>query len=496
MDSQMSQMSREDFISKVLAEKESLRENFRENAGQVESFYRSIKGLSLFELKEIFPAPRAVVEQSIYDATSEIISAQNIEECAFASISLFRPKTVRKSDPELFKKDMELLQALFFFLIRELFGSDEKNELALNDGSWCEAEKQAEILNHLSGRFDFCKKQPFTTFDFTSFEGNHFEANESILRLFSSFAPDCTGGLPKEKIINEVNFVREQQKSLLQIFPNTRKNDYSESGAKKEIAEKLKNLESLKKLDFGFTDPDFTQNFFAGDDNLKNPFSRKITCKFFQESEMEWKDEKPQIRYNRRGIKIIARKSDRATNKSALRTKFLYPERNMITHISENFAVYNLFGKEYLDFQMPYWERLVLSSLFDAREYLKELGKEEGKKENSEKLLRILNHYFQKICSKLELPCAGVDELWSAVFDDDGDFKINAKMLGQTNLYNEALLNEDEITHLRKFLSFLYCTGNEKEDFFEKNKSVIQIYLIYLTFEFSKMDKGENTEKI
>ena len=490
------QETREDFISKVLAEKESLRENFRENAEQVESFYRSIKGLSLFELKEIFPAPRAVVEQSIYDATSEIISARNIEECAFASISLFRPKTVKKSDPELFKKDMDLLQALFFFLIRELFGSDEKTELALNDGSWCEAEKQTEILNDFSMRFNFCKKQPFTTFDFASFEGNHFEANESILRLFSNFAPDCNGCLPKEKIINEVNFVREQQKSLLQIFPNMRKNDYSESGAKKEIAGKFKNLETLKNLDFGFIVPDFTQFFFAGDDNLKNPFVRKITCKFFQESEMEWKYEKPQIRYRQKGLKIIARKSDRATNKSALRTKFLYPERNMITHISENFAVYNLFGKEYLDFQMHYWERLVLSSLFDAREYLKELGKEEGKKENSEKLLRILNHYFQKICSKLELPCACVDELWSAVFDDDGDFKINGKTIGQTNLYNEALLNEDEITHLRKFLSFLYCTGNEKEDFFEKNKTVIQIYLIYLTFEFAKMDKGENTEKI
>lgn len=32
--------------------------------------------------------------------------------------------------------------------------------------------------------------------------------------------------------------------------------------------------------------------------------------------------------------------------------------------------------------------------------------------------------------------------------------------------------------------------------FFEKNKTAIQIYLIYLTFEFAKMDKGENTEKI
>ena len=51
-----------------------------------------------------------------------------------------------------------------------------------------------------------------------------------------------------------------------------------------------------------------------------------------------------------------------------------------------------------------------------------------------------------------------------------------------------SLLSEREITHLRRFLSFLFCTGNETQEFIEKNKFPIMIYLIYLTFELTKLD--------
>ena len=81
--------------------------------------------------------------------------------------------------------------------------------------------------------------------------------------------------------VNEINFVREQQKTILQIYPNTRKKDYSDSSAQKEIDQKLANLEKLKQLDFGFEDSGFTQVFFEGDKKLESYFTRKIICRFF-----------------------------------------------------------------------------------------------------------------------------------------------------------------------------------------------------------------------
>lgn len=498
----------EETRANLAEEKCALREQFRVNPEKVRAFYDSLKSLGIESLKKIFPAPRAVVEQNNFDATNNIIGADTDEEIAFASMALFRRKNIEKESPENFQKDRELLQAIFFFFCRELceqfdsdFSAEQKENLenlfdsALKNGSWFTAQKQAELLNALSANLPFLKENPFSDFDFTKFEGNRFEANESILRILANLS--CSDGktLSKEKIISEMNFIREQQKSILPIYPNTRKTDFSEHDADEEIKKAQANLKKLKELDFGFADSQFTQFFFVNDEKLKaqNQFTRNITCKFFQESEMAWKDGDPRWRNSGKISKILARKDDRTTNKSALNHKFLYPERNMVTHISENFAVYNLFGKEHKESQIHYWERLILHSIFDARAYLLGLQKDERYGEVAEKLLLILNHYFKKIVSRLEIEAETDEELWEGVFAEDGKLKI--REYEKTNLYNEKILSEDEIRHFRKFMSFLYCTGNEAEDFIEKHSSTIQIYLLYLTFEFAKMDKIEKSEE-
>ena len=496
----------EKLIAEITENKETLRENFQKKPNKISEFYNSIKGLGINELKQIFPAPKAVVEKNIFDATTEIIADTPVKKKALAIISLAKPKSLEKTDSENFKKDQQLLQGIFFFLIREIcekgffFATDEqKSEIAelfdsaLKENSWFLPEKQCEILNKISKKLRFLKENPFNEIDFTKFEGNYFKANESILRILANFSAKSCENVPREKIINVVNFVREFQKKILPVFPNTKKSDYSDSTANEEITKAKNNLKSLKVLDFGFVDPDFSQTFFAEDEKLKNTFSRKITFKFFQESEMRWKDGDPRKKndYHRKELKILARKNDRFTNKAALHTKFLYPERNMVTHISDSFAVHNLF-KEYMDFQISYWKTLILYAFFDSYKYLCKLKREPAQKENAEKLLSILEHCFRKITATLGLNEASREELWQRIFDFDkenGDLRLNSKELDKINIYNEEFLDEDQITYFKKFMNFLYCSENEAEDLFEKHSFAIQIYLIYLTFELAKMDK-------
>ncbi len=474
----------------LISQKTVLRNDYKNNPSGVLKFYEALKGCSFEELKKLFPAPRAVVEQEIFDATSEIISTQSIEDIASVSMSLFRRKNMEKSDPSLFKKDMQLLQALFFFFLKDICGPQYKQifEMALKEGEWYTPEKQAELLNQICFGLNFCRTNPFDKIDFTALTGNHFEANESILRLLANFTTENSEDVPKEKIINEINFVREQQKAILQIFPNTRKTDYSDSSAQKEIEQKLINLEKLKQLDFGFEDPSFTQVFFEGDPKLESYFTRKIVCKFFAESNMEWKKGEPAPRNHGRQLKIVARRDDRFTDKSALNHKFLYPERNMITHISENFAVYNLFVKEYNESQMRYWEQLVLYALYDAHEYLAALKSQGSEKDKQvcDKLMEILDHYFVKILAPIDLSVTNEEALWKEIFDENGLIKLQSKELKKTNVF--SVLSEREITHLCRFMSLLFCTGNETQDFIEKNKFAIMIYLINLTFELTKLD--------
>ena len=482
---ELSETSIREFTDK----KTALREKFQENPAEVENLYNSLKGLSIDSLQKIFPAPEAVIEQNIFEVRCESISANSVSRKLIALAPLFTRKNIEKANPENFRKDMQLLQGLFFFLLRDIcveepFFKETAGlfECALKENSWFSPEKQAEILNRICSHFRFLKENPFPDIDFTKFGNNYFKANESILRILSNFSVNFGNGIQKEKIINVINFVREQQKNILPVFPNTKKSDFTEDDAKTEIKNVLNNLDKLKELDSGFTDPDFTQVFFSEEEQIKKQFSREITCKFFQESEMEWRKGNPHFDEN--SGRIVAKRYDRATNKSALNHKFLYPERNMVTHISENFAVFNLFGKEYDS--ITYWESLILYALFDTRNYLISLAAKENQRATSEKFLKIINYYFQKIVKPLKIAADSDEERWNRIFDKKGFSHLKDRDLKKTDI--NSTLEKSQITHLRKFMSVLYCSGNEEEDFIEKHKTAISIYLIHLSFELARMD--------
>ena len=469
-------------IEILIEKKNKIRDSFKENPDEVLDFYNSLKSLDLISLKKIFPSPRAVIEQEIFDTTSEIISADSMEDCAKVSIALFRRKNTEKSNPELFEKDLLLLQALFFYLLRDICNKEGKAlfDSALQDGSWFTAKKQAELLNAICSKLDFSNKAPFSDIDFRNLNGKHFEKNESILRFFYNFMHPLL--YTKEGIVNELNFVREQQKLILPVIPNLRKTNYKNADAWLEIDLKKENLKLLNQLDSGFYDSSYSQSFFSFDEKYKKSFIRPVMCRCFVESLLEW-DCKPDFDNHSWKRKIVAKKSDRAANRSALENKFLYSERNIVTHNGENFAVYNLFGKDYNKYEMKYWEELVLTSMFDAYQYILEIKEADVK----EKLKTILNHYFVKITQKLNLPSVPVEERWNELFGYNGELNLEGDDLIKTNIYN--LLTEDEITHFKRFMGFMYCSENDESDFFERNRCRIQLYLIYISLSLSMMDK-------
>ena len=467
-------------IKALLREKEVCKKNL-DDAERISQFYGKMKDLSFQEIKSFFPAPDDVIATNIFNYTNEILPNPSLDTAIGISLAMFKPENIEKCMEDTFQKDMQLLQALFFFLIKDIL-DDTKNkrmfQAALSDGSWRLPERQSQILNRISAGMGFNPHDTSPSLDFTTLGGKHFKANESVLRLFYNFMHPSL--YAKEGIVNELNFIREQQKNILPIFPNTQKTNYKTSEANQEIRRKKENLEKLRQIDFGFFDQDYKQNFFACDEEFKESFSRPIECMCFQETKLEWDIEPFFKRRGRR--KIVAKKSERAVNKSALSGKFLYSERNMITHVSENFAIFRLFSKEYGRHEIKYWEELVLESMYDAHRYILGMEAEDAGK----KLLAILNHYFEKITDKLSMQEIPVEKRWDELFDEDGECSLDPDDLNKTNIYN--ILSEDEVTHFKRFMGFMYCSENDDSDFFERNRTRIQIYLIFISLRLSELD--------
>ena len=476
-------------LNALILEKEKIRKDIPSFSKEINLFYKSLKGLSLAELQLLFPAQASIIEKSNFDCMNEIISDSGSkdllpENTVSSLMSMFSFSNISQTKTENFEADTKLLQAIFFFFLRDIaVRSNQKLckyfDTALSRKVWYKPEVQAEILNQICAFTGLIRRTPYQTTDFTKLSGKHFKSNECILRLFYNFMRDKQ--YIAEGIINELNFVREQQRSILDIWPNTKKTNFNSSDAQKEIDIKNKNFEILKKLDFGINYSNFKQTLFKSDKALEKSIKRPITIKCFPESEWIMNPEFKGRKNNRR--KIIANYSERASIKSALSHKFLYSERNILTHMSENFAVYKLFTKIYPPDEENFRNELFLHSLFDARQYLIGLEKSDVRDE----LIKILNHYFSIIVSKTKLSSDSVEEIWNEVFDKNGNCTLNPDDLSETNV--SSILDEDQLIHFKKFMNFLYCSESSNHDFFVRNSFRFELYLIYLTFEIAKLDK-------
>lgn len=464
--------------------KETHKADFDKNPSVVFLLYKCIQFLTFDDFKSIFPAKKSVVEQNIYDYSTEIFKSKDadaaVENFARGFISsAFSVRNIEKNKDEKYDDDLSLLQKLFAFL---LFDSAEKLGLG-RTGDFCtagaeywSAENLSAVMNALAQKLDFNGKTPIELPDFRNFSGKHFGRNESVLRLLYNFTrPEQA---LKEGIINELNFVREQQRAILPIWPNTRKDNFTPSDASSEIRRVKENLKTLKSIDFGFSDSAFSQTFFINDEEKAKSVTRTIKCRCFSESEMEWES------IERKKGRIFARRKERTMIKKSLDSKFLYPERNKITHVGENFAVFTLFTKDYKERDKYMWEELFLQAFFDARKYL-EKGPD---KEISKQLIAILDYFFEKTTRPLGLPHRTPAELYKRVFNN-GEIAIPYSEIKKTNVFSN--LTDTEIRYLKHFLGFLYCSENIAEDFILRNKAKIQVYLIYLTLELTKLESAK-----
>lgn len=471
-------------VNKSLELKKKYKNSFAKNPFLVFILYKIIPFLSLEDLKKIFPAEKAVVEQNIFDYSTQIFKAKTnddaVENFAKSFVSeAFKKNVIQKNKPSNYEEDQKLLQKIFFFFLWDLASLQSSyNEKLFTNAlktQWYSNECLSNIMNQLAVKSCFNLKGKLKLPDFTGLKGIHFEQNESILRLLYNFTrPDSA---IKEGILNELNFLREQQIAIIPIWPNTNKKNYSQSEADKEIQKVKANLKILKQIDFGFSDSEFKQAFFIHSQEKKKILKRPLKCKFIKETELEWKS------LERKGSSIIAYNDDRIYLKRALSEKYLYLERNALTHLGKNFALYILFEKDFGKEKYLSYE-LLLNTLFYAKNYLKHFNNSEI----AEELIEIVNYFFNKTVSKLEqLKNASKKASWKLVFDKEGKLRIPSEDLPKTNIFN--IFSDTELEYFKRFLNFLYCSENLTEDFILRNKTRIMLYLIYLSLEISKLDK-------
>ena len=472
-------------FSKLLAKqflelKTKYKNSFDKNPAVVFVLFKTIQFMTLEDFKSIFPAQRAVLEQNIYDYSTEIFKSQTnddaVENFAKSFVAqAFTEKSIRNNSSKKYEKDLLLLQQLFFFLLWDIAKRqstyDEKLFIAALNKKWYSNETLSEILNVIARKSCFNTKQILHLADFRTLQGIHFQQNESILQLLYNFTrPDFS---LKSGIVSELNFVREQQKAILPVWPNTKKENYSQAEADGEIQKVKENLKILSRIDFGFSDAEFEQCFMLNSENKKRTFKRPIKCKCFRESEMEWK------RLSRKEGKIIAYNNDAVFLEKALGEKYLYLERNIITHYGDSLAIFILFTKDFnKEKHVP--QELMLNTFYYAKKYLERFKNIQV----SQDLLKILNYFFTKATSKLPL----TDEnRWDQVFAANGKLLIKSGDIKKTNLFN--ILTPTELSYFKRFMGFLYCSENVTRDFITSNKTRIMVYLIYLSLELSKRDK-------
>ncbi|MCR5189506.1 MAG: hypothetical protein K6C97_11275 [Treponema sp.] len=449
----------------------------------VYALYKLIKDLSFKELQNLFPSKKGKVEQSLLDCQLHFFSEQYNENDKDKKMikmgeilgELFDSKSLKEIQKQP-SKDLRLLQYLFFFLIMDLLrqNQSQSNELnnilqelyaALDNGNWKETKFQTLILNKLASCLEFNQDSPFENLDFYKFKDNRFSANSSILNVLYYFSRPAI--VQKESIINELNFIRTQQSEILPCIIN-KKSTFTNSQANSEIKSKKLNLDTLKSIDKGFKVNKLEQESSINIPKFNNKFIRDIECKCFKETNSVWEAEP---RFDNKSSKIKYDISLRSYNKDALRTKFLYSERNVFTHSGDHYAIYQLFMKDN--------SALVLESLYDIREYL-------HNRENSQYLLNIANEYFKLLVSNLPLKSKDIEGMWEEVFDHEGLLNIKEKDFEKNLIYTS--LTETQVKFFKNFISFMYTTENLKEDFIASNCLKIQIYLIYITFEFSRID--------
>jgi len=220
------------------------------------------------------------------------------------------------------------IQKMMFFAI-DILTTQKANKKALENGEWCQPEKQKQLLNDIMSFSNIPAIK--NSFDFSTFNDEAFSATETALNLLYNIACFNENGKASD-IIQQINFIDEQRSRLFaypDVKPTTKdlKDDKPESNQKnpkffdnfcpQSRDNLVKEIETMTKIDCGFPLPMQVQLFPTYNNKA---FARKQNCKLFLETDTACNLRHEEFYRNR--------------YKNMLQTRYIYPARNMATHYS------------------------------------------------------------------------------------------------------------------------------------------------------------------
>ena len=542
--------------------KKVFKDDFDKNPSVVICLYMLLKEMSLEEIQLVFPNKKSVLqlEQEIFDLKSvparlqkyedipDEIKKQNgnefrrlfenyAEDLLDVSRQMLKEK-IRKNDEaeKTFKSDLHLIKLLLFLALQDKFGihydyygvdyesyADDanvrtkfydifQNIFQLELRNWTDDDEMTRILNFAAEKMGFQKENPFLIKDFENQDDN----SADLILLFNLSRIHRES---REHLINLMNYLREYQKTVL---PINRLKLYDDDGEKYTADEiennrkKLKeNLKTLSEIDCGFTVKNFWQDFYPFSSNefferLKvnqkteipyvrgktNFFMRDLVCKFVSESDREYCNSYFSIDYEK-------------CNKKSLTTRYLYKDRNVVTHFGEYDVIASLLKPKY-------WKNLI-KAFFDIADLIDSIFREqtvgnpnirhEPSYFESWYFMNELKELYNELTLRLQ-EAAGVLILETfSMYDADGNSQMErlfSKLKDKEerikkNLSYEPKKSGDELflPRLRKVLNIAYAANGSNEDgyehnttgidFFNRYDTEISYYLAYLVQELKKL---------
>lgn len=339
------------------------------------------------------------------------------------------------------------------------------------------------ILNKLAEQMNLTKSKPFCELKFDENDTSDFNAKNIAVNIL--YMLSHVNSL--DAIYHEINFVREQQRAVLDCVPN-KKFRYDEEDVDDVIEVLKKNKETLKEIDSGFSLDFFQEHEFSKMAGTKKGVTRKITCKLFSESDKKFDNIH---KYRSRGkYKIDYEENYRVSYRNRFSNYYLYMDRNRYTHYSNDLVIEKL-----LD------DSLSLNSLFQAvDEVLNFLGKlMKSEKNVDEKVIYAFfaalmsNSLYKLLCKfvpEKEVPPEKVQELIDAIFDSKLDPDTGTYIAVLKKKYRQSAsefsieqnVSKKDLDFLRKSFEFAFIVDN---DFLSICKDQVIIYLMYMSIKLS-----------
>ena len=375
----------------------------------------------------------------------------------------------------------DLMEKFYAFFTDETWNkeprpdSKERNEHRRMNVTWTKEETLVELFNLIMERFKI--NSTVKHLNLTAFETSDIETKSEILRtlLFHFSNIELKS---KDALLNVMDFVGElKERNELYCQPKKGQKFKTIEFADDEIEQMKANQNLLKQKDCGFEINNYIQTPIPGVNSKLREylFSRKLTCRFFSDTDKEYS----YSRYGKEKNYIIKYSENyRQTNKNNFYCKSLYvSERNTARHYIDVYSINNI-----LDDSYPI---NLLEAFCDAKDFLSKLR--EDKKNNPQELLIItyqedfLKRHLLEYATKFNLLTDAKKDsqnIWNLIYTNDKNVRENIKQKLPDYINYDFNLGKQYLNEIKWFFKILYCSEPHFIDLYFPS---ITAYLIYLT---------------